>query len=312
MSHPPPKTCEKKLKQAEAKVQKILSKMEVVKLNNSYISRLGVPKPRRTIKSVNKYKLNVVYAFGAVLLFLGGSWVYREWPSSKSCILKVPSSTSALFRPPEDCSMCAHVTGVTRLSNTSAAEFELRAYSAEPVIVTDATADWKAVQEFNFNFFATFYRDGKLGKQVNDCFFFAYKSGLHSLREVFAMEESRANLSGAPWYVGWSTCYDDETRRLREYYDRPYFLPNTAESDMARSSGCSFQVDSVRHVSWQAQIRGRKLWQLAPPPECLYYCKWITFTVSPGEILVVDTNRWYHQTTVLPGDISITIGAEYD
>lgn len=71
-----------------------------------------------------------------------------------------------------------------------------------------------------------------MGKQENDCFFFAYKSGLHSLQEVFNMDESRANLSGAPWYVGWSTCYDDETRRLRDYYDRPYFLPNTAESDM--------------------------------------------------------------------------------
>ncbi len=28
--------------------------------------------------------------------------------------------------------------------------------------------------------------------------------------------------------------------------------------------------------------------------------------------VVVDTNRWYHQTTVLPGNISITIGSEYN
>lgn len=45
-----------------------------------------------------------------------------------------------------------------------------------------------------------------------------------------------------------------------------------------------FQVDSVRHMSWQAQIRGRKQWVLAPPSECLYMCNWITFTVSPGDI----------------------------
>lgn len=44
------------------------------------------------------------------------------------------------------------------------------------------------------------------------------------------------------------------------------------------------QVDSVRHMSWQAQVRGRKRWQLAPPPECLYSCRWISFTVEPGEI----------------------------
>jgi hypothetical protein len=44
------------------------------------------------------------------------------------------------------------------------------------------------------------------------------------------------------------------------------------------------QVDSVKHMSWQAQIRGRKRWQLAPPPECLYSCSWISFVVEPGEI----------------------------
>lgn len=71
-----------------------------------------------------------------------------------------------------------------------------------------------------------------MGKQINDCFYFAYKSGLNSLREVFSMDDKRANLSGHPWYVGWSTCYDDETRKLRAYYNRPYFLPKTAESDM--------------------------------------------------------------------------------
>lgn len=70
-----------------------------------------------------------------------------------------------------------------------------------------------------------------MGSKINECFFFAYKSGLRSLGEVFSMDEARANLSGAPWYVGWSTCYDEETRRLRQYYNRPYFLPRTAESD---------------------------------------------------------------------------------
>ena len=29
-------------------------------------------------------------------------------------------------------------------------------------------------------------------------------------------------------------------------------------------------------------------------------------------LVVVDTNQWFHSTQVLPGDLSITIGAEYD
>lgn len=34
--------------------------------------------------------------------------------------------------------------------------------------------------------------------------------------------------------------------------------------------------------------------------------KFITHTV------VLDTNKWYHKTEVLPGEVSVTIGAEYD
>lgn len=174
--------------------------------------------------------------------------------------MELPSSSKTLFRPPEDCSMCRDLRAVVRVANITSDEFENNfAYSATPVIVTDAATGWKAMkvelrksttdmppplatkyfvmlliffQKFDFNFFSDFYKNGKMGKQINDCFFFAYKSGLNSLDEVFEMDEKRSNLSGDPWYVGWSTCYDEESRRLRGYYEKPYFLPRTAESDM--------------------------------------------------------------------------------
>ncbi|XP_075971250.1 uncharacterized protein LOC142973449 [Anticarsia gemmatalis] len=315
-----PKTCVKTYKAAELKVLKIINKIDSLKLSNSYISRLEIPKNEKGVflngKSLSYFFISVV-----IILFcgFGARWIYTEFFGRTNCLVELPSFSKSVFRPPEDCSMCAGVEGVVRLANTTAEEFEQFAYSTTPVIVTDATVGWRALKEFNFNFFANFYSGGKMGKQINDCFYFAYKSGLHSLNEVFNMDEARANLSGKPWYVGWSTCYDEETRKLRSYYNRPYFLPKTAESDMVDwifmggpGQGAHMHVDSVKHMSWQAQVRGHKEWQLAPPPECLYTCKWITFTVSPGEILVVDTNRWYHKTNVLPGDISITIGAEYD
>ncbi|XP_028038226.1 uncharacterized protein LOC114248975 [Bombyx mandarina] len=260
------------------------------------------------------------FLLSVLFLVIVLKFIYQEWPSTKNCLLELPSSSKTLFRTPEDCSMCIGVDGVTRLTNVTPLQFEDKyAYSATPVIVTDATEKWPAMKVFNFNFFSRFYSNNNLGRQTNDCFYFAYKSGLNSLQEVFNMDERRANLSGEPWYVGWSTCFDEETKKLRSYYNRPYFLPRTAESDTVDwifmggpGQGAHMHVDSVRHMSWQAQIRGRKQWELAPPPECLYHCTWIQFTVSPGEILVVNTNRWYHRTTVLPGDLSITIGAEYD
>ncbi|XP_052740841.1 uncharacterized protein LOC112052638 isoform X2 [Bicyclus anynana] len=248
------KICEKRIKLAELKLSKILHKIDTLKVDSYFISRLDTSgcKTNNCIRGANKKHIFVVIL---VALAFACRWIYSE-------------------------SLLTH---------------------------------------FNFHFFANFYRSVKLGRRINECFYFSYKSGLMSLDDVFSMDEARANLSGDPWYVGWSTCYEEETRALRQYYARPYFLPPSAESDMldwifmgGPGQGAHMHVDSVRHMSWQAQIRGRKQWQLAPPPECLYSCRWISFTVEPGEILVVDTNRWYHQTSVLPGDMSITIGAEYD
>ncbi|XP_023947575.2 uncharacterized protein LOC112052638 isoform X1 [Bicyclus anynana] len=311
------KICEKRIKLAELKLSKILHKIDTLKVDSYFISRLDTSgcKTNNCIRGANKKHIFVVIL---VALAFACRWIYSE-SLLTGCFVQLPYDTKSLFRSPEDCSMCVGVTDVIRLTNTSAEEFELYAYSTQPVIVTDATDNWKAVEHFNFHFFANFYRSVKLGRRINECFYFSYKSGLMSLDDVFSMDEARANLSGDPWYVGWSTCYEEETRALRQYYARPYFLPPSAESDMldwifmgGPGQGAHMHVDSVRHMSWQAQIRGRKQWQLAPPPECLYSCRWISFTVEPGEILVVDTNRWYHQTSVLPGDMSITIGAEYD
>ncbi|KAG6438494.1 hypothetical protein O3G_MSEX000013 [Manduca sexta] len=313
-----PKICDKKLKTAELKINKILQKIDSLQLNNSYTSRLEV-ETGKSVVSVGNIKKFIIVIF--VLFFINfAQWLYFEFFGRKGCTMDVPAIMKPLFRPPEDCSMCIGVNDVVRLENITSKEFEDNyAYGATPVIVTDATAGWKALQEFDFKFFAEFYQNTKMGKQTNDCYYFAYKSGINSLTEVFNMDEKRANMSGDPWYVGWSTCFEEETRKLRVYYKRPYFLPTSAESQMVDwifmggpGQGAHMHVDSVKQMSWQAQIRGRKQWELAPPPECLYYCSWFTFTVAPGEILVVDTNRWYHKTNVLPGDISITIGAEYD
>ncbi|CAH0729132.1 unnamed protein product, partial [Brenthis ino] len=314
------KVCEKKLKTTELKLNKIINKIDTLKLNNYYLSNLNVSANKRWSIRVLNGALKKCLLFCTILLLVVGVWWISFDPYTNRCLLSLPLDTKSLFRSPEDCSMCIGVNDVTRLANTSSEEFEdLYAYTTRPIIVTDATNDWKAMETFNFNFFANFYQNNKMGRKINDCFYFAYKSGLNSLSQVFNMDEKRANLSGEPWYVGWSTCHEEETRLLRQYYNRPYFLPRTAESDMVDwifmggpGQGAHMHVDSVRHMSWQAQVRGRKQWQLAPPPECLYSCRWITFTVEPGEILVVDTNRWYHKTNVLPGDISITIGAEYD
>ena len=104
-----------------------------------------------------------------------------------------------------------------------------------------------------------------------------------------------------------------------------------------------FQIDNVGKPSWQAQIRGTKHWTLEPPRECEFECSRLEVTVYPNDIsgclfgkffcfefciffrfpifkiypilifvVVLDTDTWYHGTTIIGDEISITIGSEYD
>ncbi|XP_015598996.1 uncharacterized protein LOC107269546 [Cephus cinctus] len=233
------------------------------------------------------------------------------------CLFEFPSFTQKIFRPAEDCSVCLDVKEVEKLSGVDPAFFEERyAYSGRPVVITDATSNWTAPQVFSFSFFKDLYEG-----QVSNCQFFPYKTEFHSLQEVLNMSRSRAQLEAGTksWYVGWSNCDERTGNVLREHYDRPYFLPATAESEKtdwifmgSPGYGAPMHVDDVEHPSWQAQLRGRKLWILEPPRECHYVCNRLEVYVNPGEIIILDTNRWYHQTLIVSEDMSITIGAEYD
>ncbi|CAG9815722.1 unnamed protein product [Phaedon cochleariae] len=73
-----------------------------------------------------------------------------------------------------------------------------------------------------------------------------------------------------------------------------------------------YNIDNVHYPSWQAQLTGKKRWKFSPPPECYNICHSMDILVEPGEIIVADTNRWYHQTVIMEGDLSITIGSEFD
>lgn len=153
------------------------------------------------------------------------------------------------------------------------------------------------------------------------CQFFPYKTEFENLLQAFNMSDERAAYKEGekPWYFGWSNCHDGIQTELRRHYERPYFLPSDSETSSidwifmgGRGRGAPMHLDSVTRPSWQAQISGRKTWDLEPPPECLSECKSMSVTVEQGDIFVINTNVWYHGTFVHPGAISICIGSEYD
>jgi histone arginine demethylase JMJD6 len=165
-------------------------------------------------------------------------------------------------------------------------------------------------------------RGGKYEKLT--CQFFPYKTKFRSLRQVFDKVErnydEETNEWVKPWYVGWSNCNDHVSKVLKKHYARPYFLPD--ESEMSKLDwifmgtpgyGADMHIDDVSNPSWQAQISGIKHWVFKPPAECLHKCPWtLTADVYPGDIIVFDSNRWFHSTRIIGKQLSLTIGSEYD
>ncbi|KXJ75213.1 hypothetical protein RP20_CCG012129 [Aedes albopictus] len=226
------------------------------------------------------------------------------------------------FRPPESCNFCREVRDVSRLANVDPNEFELNyAYAGGPVIVSDATANWTATEYFDYWFFKDIYATYGKRKKAARCQFFPYQTGFRNIHEAFDLDPARVNYEPGtePWYFGWSNCDPEILKILREHYGRPYFLPRGSENNAVdwvfmggTGLGAHMHVDNVRLPSWQSQLKGSKEWILAPPPECYYSCNFLSVVVQTGDTIVLDTNKWYHKTNVLSGEISITVGAEYD
>ncbi|XP_031571848.1 bifunctional arginine demethylase and lysyl-hydroxylase JMJD6-like [Actinia tenebrosa] len=280
----------------------------------------------RPRKTSSKITLFIVFFIIPVALGIGGYFSSRYlmdlWKDDL-CLLNVNEIFNEVARKPTNCSlMCEGQTEVPRLSGLTRHNFiENYAYNGRPLVVTDAAKNWSALEVFNFSFFKQLYDRNNGSYEVNEeeCQFFPYKTNFSSLREAFNMPKERAELKTEPWYFGWSNCDPVVREKLREHYQLPYFLPldtETSQQDWlfmgGPGLGAQIHIDSVERPSWQAQLSGTKVWTLIPPPECEHVCSTLKAQVNKGEVIIVDTNQWFHKTEVLPGDISITIGAEFD
>lgn len=218
----------------------------------------------------------------------------RKLLNNDDCVVSMPTSLSHSFRKPENCDFCRDVLNIPRLENLSPMDFEKQfAYTGKPVIVTDATANWTALNVFNFWYFKSIYENSQKNDELLNCQFFPYKTDFKNLYEALSIPKDRVNYEAGtkPWYFGWSNCNYEVAQLLREHYGRPYFLPETSENNaidwifMGGSGlGAHMHVDNVRLPSWQAQIKGTKEWTLAPPPECYYSCRFHKVTVKIGDI----------------------------
>lgn len=250
-------------------------------------------------------------------------FTYRESSVlDETCIIVASESLQDPFRPPVNCRECAGVTGVHRVRNLSHADFlEKYAFTMQPVLIKDGQEGWTAGKTFSFDFFREMYSEGStaLDKVNEECQFFPYKTEFQNLGEMLNMSRDRVEGKEKPWYVGWSNCDGKAANALRKHYKFPYFLP--PELDHSKTDwvfmglpgyGAHMHIDAVGALSWQAQVRGIKKWILQSPPECGGICiSSMEIIVQPGDIIVLDTNKWFHGTMILGNETSIVIGSEY-
>lgn len=156
----------------------------------------------------------------------------------EECLVPKLETFIDVFRPPISCDICQDMNHIERISNITREEFEEKyAYTNHPVIITDAMNDWLALEKFDFKFFKRLYRTNSSALRAVEehCQFFPYKNKheFETLGDVFDMDLERAymiNDDYQPWYVGWSNCDYSTAYLLRQYYTRPYFLPEQSES----------------------------------------------------------------------------------
>ncbi|KAL1474847.1 hypothetical protein MTO96_020490 [Rhipicephalus appendiculatus] len=245
--------------------------------------------------------------------------------SHDQCLVDSGAVFKEFTRPVLSCDFCREPTRVTELTGMSKEDFLRLGYADKPIVLRGGAAHWKAMKTFSYAFLRDVYRNTSDAFEENRryCQFLGTATDFEDLEDFFSMPDSRANMSGPDeetWYVGWSNCDQRIVSILREHYTRPDFFPEDSEASIIdwifigyAGHGLKTHLDYVLRPSWQAQIRGSKTWTLLPPPECESVCvPSLTVTVRPGDIILVNTNHWYHSTLVEPGEMSITIGSEYD
>uniref|UniRef100_A0A224Z525 Phosphatidylserine specific receptor ptdserr n=1 Tax=Rhipicephalus zambeziensis TaxID=60191 RepID=A0A224Z525_9ACAR len=245
--------------------------------------------------------------------------------SHDQCLVDSGAVFKEFTRPVLSCDFCREPTRVTELTGMSKEDFLRLGYADKPIVLRGGAAHWKAMKTFSYAFLRDVYRNTSDAFEENRryCQFLGTATDFEDLEDFFSMPDSRANMSGPDeetWYVGWSNCDQRIVSILREHYTRPDFFPEDSEASIIdwifigyAGHGLKTHLDYVLRPSWQAQIRGSKTWTLLPPPECESVCvPSLQVTVRPGDIILVNTNHWYHSTLVEPGEMSITIGSEYD
>lgn len=155
---------------SSSNIEKLKKLIEIANKSNINIQKLPAVK---NIAALHFSNFKWISLISVVIIGIAAFFSFKVLLNDGKCLISMPDSLSHAFRPPEDCGFCRNITRVDRISNTSPDEFEQKyAYNAKPVIVTDATVNWTALDVFDFWYFKDVYESSLAdGEQLNCQFF---------------------------------------------------------------------------------------------------------------------------------------------
>lgn len=116
----------------------------------------------------SKYILSIIFG---VSLFCA-IWNHKLFFTDQ-CLIEMPQQLALAFRPAENCEFCLNVTQVERVASILPADFEKSfAYNARPVIITDGTVNWTALDVFDYWYFKQVYEMAYDDSERTNCQFF--------------------------------------------------------------------------------------------------------------------------------------------
>ncbi|XP_046852412.1 uncharacterized protein LOC124445710 [Xenia sp. Carnegie-2017] len=245
---------------------------------------------------------------------------YWDWTKEfqNDCFIENPYYVEETLTE-EECEICVKVKG-TRVRNVSQDAIANKyLYNAIPVIVIDTTEHWPAhVAKIDLDALEQTYLDEKdLDVSKAFCSFDAFSQDIESPLQLLSMAK---NKELRQWQGYWENCKPSLAKKLRKFYQRPYFLPPMAEaspenwifvsdSDSKKSTMKWEEIEFSSSATWLTQIKGQSSIVLTPNPPCDEICKKMSTKLKAGESILFENRIWGFKRRPIPGELSISLAS---
>jgi len=248
-------------------------------------------------------------------LFMFKLLPFWDWTElyTDSCLIENPLfNPECVFVP--DCKACEGVHSIDSINNTSPEEVDqLYLQKHIPVIIKDAMTDWPVMKD---SFTSLNLTEAYRSVEDTPC---QFETNLHMQNhtELFGrlLKEDLQN-----WYAHWENCAKRSQKILRNFYQKPYFMPNVVQMTQANwilmSSGYEerkykmLNVSTSATIMWVAQLRGYNSISFHPLEPCDKTCDVLFDFIQEGEIVVFSPDLWIF--SYVPGEgtenLAIAVG----